>query len=152
MFGATATTPVEILNRSWSAVYTTPQTYKNQLAFLNATGSHQVSDILSIKGNAYVRNFRQTHVDGNTSDVQPCAVPAGFLCFGDDTTQLFAVGGLPVPDILNGQTPGSIDRTSTVATTFGGSAQITSTGKLAGYGNQLAIRPSLGRGNLAFNA
>ena len=39
-FGAAAATPIELLNQRWSAVYTTPQTYKNQLAFLNATGSY----------------------------------------------------------------------------------------------------------------
>src|SRR5438105_1102804 len=43
-FGALASTPIELLNRSWSAVYTSPQTYQNQLAFLNATGSYRVSD------------------------------------------------------------------------------------------------------------
>ena len=64
-------------NERWSAVYTTPQTYKNQLAFLNATGSIQLSDTLSLKGNVYFRGFRQKHVDGNTSDVVPCARSAG---------------------------------------------------------------------------
>jgi iron complex outermembrane receptor protein len=151
-FGAAASTPIELLNRSWNAVYTTPQTYRNQLAFLNALGSYQVSDSVTVKGNAYVRGFRQTHVDGNTSDVQPCTVPAGFLCFGDGTTQLFGVGVGPVPDFLNGATPGSIDRTTTAATTFGGSVQASMTGKLAGHDNQFVIGGSLDRGNVNFNA
>ena len=91
-FGALAATPIEMLNRSWSSVYTSPQTYKNQLTFLNATGSYRVSDTWTVKGNAYIRSFRQQHVDGNTSDVEPCnplGPNNGFLCFGDDTTLLF---------------------------------------------------------------
>jgi iron complex outermembrane recepter protein len=151
-FGAAASTPIELLNRNWSAVYTTPQTYRNQLAFLNATGTTQVSDAVTVKGNAYVRGFRQTHVDGNTSDIQPCAAPAGFLCLGDATTQLFSVGGATVVDFLNGATPGTVDRTSTAATTFGGSAQATTAGKLAGHDNQFVIGASLDRGNVNFNA
>ena len=71
-FGAAAATPIEMLNQRWSAVYTTPQTYKNQLAFLNSTGSYQATDTLSFKGNIYYRGFWQKHVDGNTSDVVPC--------------------------------------------------------------------------------
>src|SRR5262249_3964191 len=82
---ATATTPIQMLDRNWSAVYTTPQTYKNKLAFLNATGSYDVNDALTLKGNMYFRGFWQQHVDGNSSEIQSCdpsALP-GFLCFGD---------------------------------------------------------------------
>ena len=91
-FGAAAATPIELLRRSWSAVYTTPQTTKNQLAFLNSTGSYQVSDTLSLKGNVYYRGFWQKHVDGNTSDVLPCdgELP-GFLCFDEDDDPLFSL-------------------------------------------------------------
>jgi iron complex outermembrane receptor protein len=152
-FGAAAATPIELLNQRWSAVFTTPQTYKNQLAFLNATGSHQVSDTLSIKGNAYFRGFWQKHVDGNTTDVEPCdpAVFPGFLCFGGDTTLLVGTTG-PVPDILNGAVPGTIDRTSTSANSFGGSAQATSAAKLLGHGNHFVVGASLDQGRVDFKA
>jgi iron complex outermembrane receptor protein len=153
--GAAATTPIEMLNRNWSAVYTTPQTTKNQLAFLNGTGSYQLTDNVTLKGNAYVRSFWQKHVDGNTAaDVQACdpAVSPGFLCFGDNTTPLVGLNGLQVPDILNGAVPGSIDRTATAATQFGGSAQVTTTGKLFGHDNQLVVGAALDHGNVNFTA
>src|SRR5262249_35642144 len=89
-FAALARTPIEMRNRSWSSVYTSPQTYKNQLAMLNATGSYRVSDTWTVKGNVYVRSFRQQHVDGNVSDAQPCD-PGPGLCFGDDTTPLIGL-------------------------------------------------------------
>jgi iron complex outermembrane receptor protein len=151
-FGATASTPIQLLNRNWSAVYTTPQTYKNQLAFLNATGSYAYNDNVTFKGNAYVRGFWQKHVDGNTSEVEPCAVPAGFLCFGNDTTPLISTAGTPVPDFLNGATPGSLDRTATATTTFGGSGQATVSGKLFGHDNQVVVGAALDHGAVNFTA
>ena len=120
-FGAAAATPIELLNQRWSAVYTTPQTYKNQLAFLNSTGSYQATDTLAFKGNIYYRGFWQKHVDGNTSDVVQCdpGLFPGFLCFEENDDPLFGLNGQPVPDILNGLTPGSIDRTATAANSYG---------------------------------
>jgi iron complex outermembrane receptor protein len=150
-FGATAAAPSELLDRRWNAVYTTPQTYKNQLAFLNATGSYQLSDTLALKGNAYFRGFWQKHVDGNTSDVVPCVVPAGFLCLEDDTNLLFGTTG-PVPNFLAGATPGTVDRTSTSASSWGGSLQATSTSRILGRDNNLVIGASLDRGHVNFRA
>ena len=152
-FGAAAATPIELLNRNWSAIFTTPQTYKNQLAFLNAVGSYQVSDTWTIKGNAYIRSFRQQHVDGNASDVEPCDAGTfpGFLCFGDDTTLLYGQNG-PVPDILGGATPGSIDRTRTVAQTIGGTLQAANSDKVLGRDNQFVVGASLDHGRVRFNA
>ena len=91
-FGAAAATPVEMLNRRWASVYTTPQTYKNQLNFLNATASYDISDRLNFKGVVYYRGFRQKHVDGNTSEVLPCdpALFPGFLCLEEDDDLLFS--------------------------------------------------------------
>ncbi len=152
-FGATAAAPIELLNQRWSAVYTTPQTYKNQLAFLNTTGSYQISDTLSIKGNLYYRGFWQKHDDGNTSDVVRCdpeLIP-GFLCFEENDDLLFGLTG-PVPDILNGGTPGTIDRTATAANSFGGSLQAASTARLFGLNNNFVVGSSLDRGRVQFKA
>jgi iron complex outermembrane recepter protein len=153
-FGATATTPIQMLDRNWSAVYTTPQTYKNQLAFLNATGSYDVNDALNLKGNMYFRGFWQKHVDGNSSEIQACdpsALP-GFLCFGDNTTPLVAINGQPVPDFLNGAVPGTIDRTSTAANSFGAAAQATQATTLFGHDNRFVIGTSLDHGYVKFDA
>jgi len=150
-FGALAATPIEMLNRSWSAIYTSPQTYKNQLAFLNATGSYRVSDTWTVKGNAYIRSFRQQHVDGNVSDAQPC-VPGPGLCFGDPTTPLLDQNGVQVPNILGGAIAGSIDRTRTVAETIGGTVQAASSDKVFGRDNQFVVGASVDHGNVRFNA
>ncbi|MFL6797258.1 MAG: TonB-dependent receptor [Xanthobacteraceae bacterium] len=152
-FGATAATPIELLNRSWSAVYTTPQTYRNELALLNATGSYQPTDTLTIQGNAYFRGFWQRHVDGNSSDIQPCnpATLPNLLCIGNDATVLFSTAG-PVLDFLNGATPGSIDRTSTAANSYGGTLQAASKAQLLGHGNQVVVGASLDQGQVGYKA
>jgi iron complex outermembrane receptor protein len=142
-----------MLNRNWAAVYTTPQTTKNQLGFLNSTGSYQLNDHVTIKGNVYYRGFRQKHVDGNTSEVEPCdpALFPGFLCFGEDDNLLFSPAG-PVPDFLNGATPGSLDRTRTRADSYGGSVQAANSAPLMGHNNSLVIGTSLDHGRVRFNA
>jgi iron complex outermembrane recepter protein len=48
-FGAAASTPIQLLNRDWSAIFTTPQSYRNQLTFFNGTGSVRPSDTWSIR-------------------------------------------------------------------------------------------------------
>ena len=154
-FGAAAATPIELLNQRWSAVYTTPQTYRNQLAFLNATGGIQLTDTLSLKSNLYYRGFWQKHVDGNTSDVVPCdpALFPGFLCFEEADNPLFGLNGLQVPaTVLNGGTPGSIDRTATNANGYGSSVQATSTAELFGRTNNLVVGASVDRGRVNFKA
>jgi iron complex outermembrane recepter protein len=150
-FGALAPTPIEMLNRNWSSVYTSPQTYKNQLAFLNATGSYRLSDTWTVKGNAYIRSFRQQHVDGNVSEAQPCD-PGPGLCFGDTTTPLIGLNGNQVPDILGGAIAGSIDRTQTNAVTVGGTVQAASSDKLFGRENQFVVGASLDHGDVRFKA
>jgi len=153
-FGAAASTPIELLNRDWSSVLTLPQTYQNKLAFLNATGSVQLSDTWTVKGNAYVRSFRQRHVDGNITDVDDCPAPNDEnLCFGDDASPLLLPGGGGVPaDILNGAPAGSIDRTRTVANTIGGTLQAASSDKVFGLNNQFVVGTSIDHGRVRFNS
>jgi iron complex outermembrane receptor protein len=154
-FGAAAATPIQLLNRDWGSVFTLPQTYQNKLAMLNATGSVQLSDTWVVKGNVYVRSFRQKHVDGNVSDVDECppGPNAGNLCFGDDASPLLLPGGGGVPaDILNDAPAGSIDRTQTVANTFGGTLQAANNDKVFGLNNNFVIGTSIDHGRVRFKS
>jgi iron complex outermembrane receptor protein len=151
-FGAAASTPIELLNQRWSAIYTTPQTYQNQLNFVNATLSRDINDRLNVKGNVYYRGFRQTHVDGNASEIVPCADP-GFLCLEQNDVPLFDVSGNMIPaSVLGGLTPGSVDRTRTQADAFGGSVQLTSTNQLFGHDNHFVVGTSVDRGQVNYRA
>jgi iron complex outermembrane receptor protein len=153
-FGAAAATPVEMLNRRWSSIYTTPQTYNNQLNFVNATASYDISDRLNVKGVLYYRGFRQKHVDGNTSEVVACEPGplSGLLCLDDDDNPLFGQNGTVPSSILNGLPPGSIDRTRTKADAFGGTTQLTSTHQLFGHNNHFVVGTSIDRGRVNFGA
>jgi iron complex outermembrane receptor protein len=149
LINAIGPTPVQLLAASRSAVFTTPQSTRNDLAFLTLSGSFKASDTLSIDGNTYYRHFRQRISNGNTTDAQPCTTP-GLLCFGDGATPLIDTAGTQVPDVLNGQTPGEIDRTATDADGLGGSLQLTETAPLLGHGNHLVAGFSLDHGNVDF--
>ena len=146
--GSVVATPVEMLNQRWSSVYTWPQNTQNQLAFLQASANYKPSDTLLLQANAYYRGFWQRHVDGNTTDAQPCAVP-GLLCFGDDTTPLLNLAGIQVPDVF-GANLGEIDRTWTSANTFGGTLQATSTSQILNHSNHFVIGASIDHGRAHF--
>jgi iron complex outermembrane receptor protein len=147
--GSVAATPVEMLNQRWSSVYTFPQNTYNQLAFLQASANYNPTDTLLLQANAYYRGFWQSHVDGNTTDAQPCAVP-GLLCFGDDTTPLLNLAGIQVPAVF-GTNLGEIDRTWTSANTFGGTLQATSTAQILGRNNHFVIGASVDHGRAHFS-
>ena len=147
-FGAAAATPIQLLDRRRSAIYTTPQTYNNRLNFVNAVLSHNFSDKLNIKANAYYRGFRQKHVDGNTSDVEECDFDPTILCLDDSPLN---GGGIPT-SILNGNVAGSVDRTRTSADAYGASAQLTSTNEVWGRQNHFVIGASIDRGRANFQA
>src|SRR5262249_50216706 len=115
---------------------------------------YDVNDALTLKGNMYFRGFWQQHVDGNSSEIQSCdpsALP-GFLCFGDATTPLFAINGQPVTDFLNGAVPGTVDRTSTAANSFGAAGQAAYASQLFGHDNRFVIGTSLDHGYVKFDA
>lgn len=150
--GSVAATPIEMLNRRWSSVYTWPQNLHNQLAFVQANANYKPTDTLTLQGNAYYRGLWQSHVDGNTTDAQPCAVP-GLLCFGDDSTPLLSLAGGQVADIY-GRNLGQIDRTWTSANSFGGSVQATDEAKILDHDNHFVIGVSVdhGRAHLSGNS
>jgi iron complex outermembrane receptor protein len=147
--GGVAATPVEMLSRNWASVYTWPQTTRNQLAFVTATGSYTPSDVLSLQGNSYFRGFWQSHVDGNNTEAQFCNPAPPLLCFGDALTPLDGAGGLSItPGVLLGE----IDRTWTSTASYGGSAQATSTAKVLDRPNHFVVGTSVDHGHAQFNA
>jgi iron complex outermembrane receptor protein len=153
LINAVGPTPVELLAANRNAIFTYPQSTRNDLAFLTVTGSYKASDTVSVDSNFYYRHFRQRIANGNTSNAQACdpAVAPNTLCFGDATTVLFA-NGAPVPNFLNGADPGQIDRTTTVADGLGGSLQMTRNAPLLDHTNHFVAGVSLDHGTVDFTA
>lgn len=148
--GAVVATPVQLLNQSWSSVYTWPQTSHLQLAFLQGSMSWKPTSTFSFQSNAYYRGFWQAHVDGNGTDAQPCA-DASLLCIGDPFTSLNinASGGVP-NNLPPGAFLGEIDRNWVTTNSFGGSVQATSTSQVADRDNHLVMGVSLDHGRTQF--
>lgn len=150
-FGAAATTPVELLNTNWGAVYTTPQTSTNQVGYTNLTGRFDVSPSWTIDGNLHFRAFNQHTQDGNPTSVQQCAAP-GLLCFGDDLTPAYGVNGQQLTNPFGSALLGEIDRTSTMSTTFGTTLQATNTDNLFGFDNRFVTGASFDRSVTHFSS
>jgi iron complex outermembrane recepter protein len=154
LLGNVAASPIQLLNSRWSSVYTWPQSTRLQLAFLNATLNHNFSDTWSFQSNAYWRGFRQSHVDGNGTDVEACS-RGRFLCIDgqNDNNPIFGpVGGPPVPNTLGTAFLGEIDRNNTKTNSFGGTAQLTNADQLFGHDNHVVMGVSVDRGFTKFTA
>jgi iron complex outermembrane recepter protein len=151
VLGNVAATPVELLNQRWSSVYTTPNATHLQLAFINATLSHNFSDTWSFQGNAYFRGFRQSHIDGNGTDVYGCDGGAS-LCIGDDLPLSGPAGGAATPNTLGTAFLGEIDRNQAATNSYGGTAQVTNSDRLFGHDNHVVVGASLDHGFTKFNA
>jgi len=152
-FGAAATVPVELLQQRWSNDYTTPQTSRNQVAYLNLTGKVDATPTWTLEGNAHVRAFNQRTQDGNPTGTQPCAADPALLCFGDDVTPANGLNGAQLANPFSpGAYLGEIDRTSTRSTTVGMTLQATNTDELFGHSNRFVVGTSVDYGVTQFNA
>lgn len=136
-FGAAATVPVELLQQYYGATYTTPQTSKNRVGYLNLTGKVEATPSWTIEGSARVRVFQQKTVDGNPTATEPCAADPMLLCFNDDSTPANGLNGAQLANPFDPNAVlGQIDRTTTRSTTTGASLQATNTDQLFGHNNQ----------------
>ncbi len=178
-FGVAAATPIQLLNRDRTSVYTTPQTTRNDMALIGANGKIELSDSWAVQGNLYGRFFKQSHVDGNDADVERCSGASSFanrLCLEDDGftrptpftgaaalafRNQFAIldatnQSIPCPSGTGNtcaRTPyGTIDRTDTRSNTFGGTLQATNDAKILGRDNHFVVGGSIDRGSTAFAA
>ncbi|MGA2794223.1 MAG: TonB-dependent receptor, partial [Roseiarcus sp.] len=150
-FGATASAPAELLSQSWSSVYTTPQTSRNEVGYVNATASVDATPTWTLQGAAHFRSFYQSTVDGNATNAQPCADPT-LLCFNGPAP----ANGLNGQQLANPFAPnatlGEIDRTTTQTTSVGTTLQATNTDKLFGHDNHFVVGGSFDYGVTNFGA
>ena len=142
-FGAAAATPLQLLQSDWGSVYTVPQTTNNSMAMISGTANYAYSNTLSFQGSLYFRAFNQSHVDGNTTDVESCDP---YSCLNDNP--VVTSFGRIVPDISNDGSLdlGEIDRTWTQSRSVGGTAQAVDKDKLLGRDNTFTFGVSLDHG------
>ncbi|HEX5998623.1 MAG TPA: TonB-dependent receptor [Hyphomicrobiaceae bacterium] len=163
--GVVGPTPIDLVDERRANVFTSPQTFDNQMRMLNLTGALAVSKTLKLSGNVYYRSFRQKRPDGNVSEAIACdpskvapdaaSGPHGYLCFEEDDDPLFGSGGValangkvPISALPNGMDTilGGNDSIGLVSSSFGGTVQAVSTERLFNLPNQLLVGASMDRG------
>jgi iron complex outermembrane receptor protein len=148
--------PVQELAVHRSLVFTSPQENDNRVLFSALNASYAAGDTLSIQGNGYYREFRQSVINGNTTDYTSCttASGAGSLCQADGATPLTNNAGALIPDISRGGSSyiGENDFESIRTIGTGGSLQATSTAPLFGHENHLSSAISIDRDSTDFRS
>jgi iron complex outermembrane receptor protein len=172
-FGAIGPTPVELLANDYRAIYTWPQTTKNQAELIALNGRYSVTDHWTVQSNLYYRRFDQAHVDANAAEVERCSGAANnplfnTLCLENDAFpqprppaaafQILNQNGQPIPCPPGGgntcaTTPwGTVDRTFTKGLTTGASLQALNDDKVLGHDNYFVIGASVDRSKIGFLA
>jgi len=157
------TAPIELLAASRSAVFTYPDITRNKYLRLGLSGSHELSDAVSLQGTAYYSNLSQRASNGNAADAQPCDDDPAFVC-RDGIAALTTRGGGRIANFLNpGFFPGlpqfsgggpyaRLDETATDSNGYGASLQATHRAELFGRPNRLLVGASYDGGSTLFSA
>src|SRR5262245_4786466 len=170
-FGVIGPTPIELLANDYRAIYTWPQTTKNQAALVALNGRYSVTDHWTVQSNLYYRRFNQQHVDGNAAEIERCSGAANnplfnTLCLENDAFpqprppaagfQILNQNGQPIPcppgsGNTCATTPwGTVDRTFTKGLTTGASLQGLNDDKVLGHDNYFVIGASVDRSKIGF--
>ncbi|WP_375462551.1 TonB-dependent receptor [uncultured Methylobacterium sp.] len=172
-FGAAAAAPVDFTHVDPRAIFTYPQTTLTEMGTMQVTGRVDISPTWDLAGNAYVRRFSNTYVDGNDGNFEGCNRQSSFftprrLCFEDDgfvrgpnqtqaqfRDQFLILGqgvnppGLPfTPNVPYG----TLDVTKTEATGYGGSLQAANRDKVFGFGNSFVVGGSIDAADFTFKS
>lgn len=135
--------PVQELAVGRSLIFTSPQLDANRIQFVTLNGSYDAGNALSIQGDAYYRNFRQSVVNGNTTHYTACTTPQyiGSLCQNDAATPIVDQSGPLIPDLSEGGTLpiGELDFETIRTVAAGGAIQGTDIDSILGHGNQLTF-------------
>ncbi|WP_083567457.1 TonB-dependent receptor [Hyphomicrobium sp. CS1GBMeth3] len=144
-FGATAAAPVELLERSWSNTFTSPQTTDLEVLMPTLSGSVKATDSLTFSGVGYYRRYKNRVVDGNVTEIEECG---GFLCLEDDGALEVVEdqNGNPVPAGAVDDPLGSIERLNTDSWSWGGGLEAQEKTPLFGRPNQFIAGVSYDQG------
>ena len=140
-FGATSAAPIELLDRSWSNTFTSPQTTDLEVYMPSISASVKATDTLTFSGVGYYRRYKNRVVDGNLTEIEGCNPPqppppaTNTLCLDDDE-QVFDLNGDPIDeDIAPEDRLGSIERLATNSESYGGVVEAQEKAKVFGLNN-----------------
>ncbi|MBN8910909.1 MAG: TonB-dependent receptor [Rhizobiales bacterium] len=72
--GASAAAPVELLDRDWSNTFTTPQESTPEVIMPTLSAKVKATDTLTFSGVGYYRNYKNSVIDGNVTELEECDV------------------------------------------------------------------------------
>lgn len=156
-------TPAPLLAQSWGAGVDYPGLAKNTATLSTLRGNIDLTDTVSIQGNAYYRDFVQRYINGTMLQAGACVNGnVNALCTpdgaGKNTVPVVDQQGAAVSlAALNGLGLGSswpgYDALSTTSTAAkGGAVQAVVKEKLFGYGNFFVVGASLDRSRTHFSS
>jgi outer membrane receptor protein involved in Fe transport len=156
-FGATAAAPVELLERSWSNTFTSPQTTDLEVYMPTISASLKATNTLTLSGVGYYRRFKNRVIDGNVTEAEECnANPVGgnpadeYLCLeGDAAEPILDPNGnlVEIDDVGDEDRIGSIERLATTSESWGGVFEGQERAKLFGLRNLFIAGVSYDHGN-----
>jgi iron complex outermembrane recepter protein len=152
---STGATPVESLALDSRNVFTGPQGNLNRLDFVTLDGSYSVGTDLAVQSVLYYRNFRQTVINGNTTDFTACTTDeaAGLLCQPGGLTPLTNAAGATLPDVSAGGTVpiGENDFEAIQGRGSGISVQLHGTRNLGRHANQFTLGAAIDLSHVDFS-
>ena len=146
------TTPVDLLAAQRNALFTNPNEQRNKYLRLSLSGTHELSDSVTLQASAYYSNLAQRERNGNASPAQTCTDDATFLCDGNDNPYTNRGGAriltIPTPSGAYSQ----LDQTATDSNGYGATLQGTHRSEVFGRANRFLVGASYDGGNTLFSA
>jgi outer membrane receptor protein involved in Fe transport len=147
------TSPVELLDADYAAVFTYPDQTKNRFARALLSADLNLGPRFHLKPNLYVEHLRQHTANGDLSDAEACDSDDDLLCLdGDDDAPVTDAGGTVFPAFNGEGGYAQLNATDTSTTGYGGSLQLQGDLPLGALANRLVVGTSLDGGRIRFSA
>ena len=140
-FGATSAAPIELLDRSWSNTFTSPQTTDLEVYMPSISASVKATDTLTFSGVGYYRRYKNRVVDGNLTEIEGCDPPQPsrrrpIHCASTTTSKSSTSTATAIDaDIAPEFRLGSIERLATNSESYGGVVEAQEKAKVFGLNN-----------------
>jgi iron complex outermembrane receptor protein len=127
-FGDSAAAPVELLDRSWSNTFTTPQTTDLEVYMPSISASLKATNTLTVSGVGYYRKYKNRRIDGNVTELSQVGC-GGDLCLDGD--EVLDLDGNDIPSTIVALNQlGTLDRLATDSESWGGGVEAVEKAKL----------------------
>lgn len=126
--GASAAAPVQLLSRDWSNTFTTPQDSTPEVYMPTLSATVKATNTLTFSGVGYYRNYKNSVIDGNVTELEECDLGGGFEGFCTEPEdpadppnfiRNARTGAIIDADDFDEDTLGSIERLNTKSESWG---------------------------------